>query len=91
MTNFIEPPAPQSETRPCRACGTWVCDDCGARRPYASRFSSTPQRCAMCGGTNGHMAAVVHRVSRADDHDASYRRSMAGDIPLRYPLRSPLR
>ena len=73
------------EAAVCRACGTWICDDCGARRGYASRFSSTPQHCATCGGANGHMATVVHRESRADDHDASYRRSLAGDIPLRYP------
>jgi hypothetical protein len=86
MTNLIEPPAPQSGAHPCRACGTWVCDDCGARRFYASRFSSPPQGCATCAGTNGYMAPVIHRESRADDHDASYRRSLVCAAPLRYPF-----
>ncbi|TFD70420.1 hypothetical protein [Cryobacterium fucosi] len=89
MTNVIEPPAPQSETPACRACGTWICDDCGAQRAYASRFSSTPQHCATCAGTNDRMIAVTHRESRADDHDASYRRSLAGEVPLRYPAVLP--
>jgi hypothetical protein len=69
--------APTSEHAACRACGTWICSECSARRPYASRFASIPQRCATCSSANGHMAQVVHRESRADDHDASYRRGMA--------------
>jgi hypothetical protein len=32
------------------------------------------------------MIAVTHRESRADDHDASYRRSLVGEVELRYPL-----
>lgn len=74
------------EARACRACGTWICDDCGAQRAYASRFSSAPQHCAKCAGANGHMAPVVHRAGRAGDHDASYRRSLADEVPLRYPF-----
>ncbi len=71
---------------PCRACGTWACDDCGARRTYASRFSSEPQHCAQCSSTDGRMTQVVHRAGRADDHEASYRQCIADDLPLRYPL-----
>jgi hypothetical protein len=39
----------------CPACGTWKCNDCGATRPCASRFSQQPQRCAKCRGLNGQM------------------------------------
>jgi len=79
--------ATTQETTACRACGTWICDDCGAQRGYASRFSEQAQHCARCAGTRGHMAPVTHRANRADDHDAAYRRSLAGDVPLRYPVR----
>ena len=85
LTTPIAPVA-QSEIHPCRACGTWICDDCGARRSYASRFSSVPQRCAACTRENGHMTPIIHRQSRADDHDASYRQSLAGSVVLRYPV-----
>jgi hypothetical protein len=73
----------------CRACGTWICDDCSARRPYASRFASDPQCCATCASTAGRMAPVVHRESRADDHDAAYRRSVT--TRCRCGIRCPTR
>jgi hypothetical protein len=79
--------ARERDTLACRACGTWICDDCSARRAYASRFSEQEQHCAKCAGTSGHMAPGTHRAGRAEDHDASYRRSMADEVPLRYPLR----
>jgi hypothetical protein len=69
----------------CRACGNWICDDCGARRGYASRFSGEPQFCASCSSLNGRMTDAVHRASRSEDHELAYQRRIAdGGLP-RYP------
>ena len=70
----------------CRVCGTWVCEDCGARRPHANRFSSQPQLCPQCSSASGCMAPVAHRAGRADDHEAAFRQCIAEGLPLRYPL-----
>lgn len=86
MTQAIESSAPAIETYPCPACGTWVCDDCGAQRPYASRFSERPQQCARCHSVNGQMKAGRHRAGRADDHAAASQSCLADGLMLRYPL-----
>jgi hypothetical protein len=70
----------------CSACGTWVCDDCGAHLGDASRFSSKPHRCPKCESPNGQMVRVVHRARRAEDHRESFLRVVADGVPLRYPL-----
>ena len=88
MTTRIEQPsAPPSAARPeCPACGTWFCDDCGARRPYASRFAAQLQHCAICHSVHGHLTPARHRARRADDHEASYQSCIADGLVLRYPL-----
>lgn len=78
-------PAPTA----CPACGTWVCDDCGAQRHYASRFSQEPQHCLSpgCRSLNGHMQPARHRPGRAEDHqDAFLAIAAHGRTALRYPL-----
>jgi hypothetical protein len=74
----------------CRACGTWVCDDCGAKRHYASRFSRSAQLCPQCGSINGRMEAVRHRDGRADSHDESFEEALAEGHTVRYPLASTM-
>ena len=86
MTTSIEPSTPQSATHPCPACGTWLCDDCGAQRSYASRFSAQAQHCASCRSLSGHMTPARHRARRADDHAASYQSCISTGLALRYPL-----
>ena len=87
MSNAATTEEPQSAARPeCPACGTWVCDDCGAQRSYASRFSAQLQQCASCHSVHGHMTPVRHRARRADDHAASYQSCIADGLVLRYPL-----
>lgn len=73
-------------SNPCSVCGTWLCDDCGARRPHANRFSSQPQLCPQCSSASGCMTPVSHRAGRADDHEAAFRQCIAEGLPLRYPL-----
>ena len=85
MTTIIEPSAPPS-VRACPACGTWLCDDCGAQRPYASRFAAQAQHCASCRCLSGHMTPARHRASRADDHTAAYESCIADGLVPRYPL-----
>jgi hypothetical protein len=70
----------------CRACGTWVCDDCGAKLADASRFSGQPHHCPKCSSAQGRMAPVVHRARRANDHEESYQRGIADGGLLRYPV-----
>ena len=87
MSNAATTEEPQSATRPERpACGTWLCDECGAQRPYASRFSAQLQQCASCHSVHGHMTPVRHRARRADDHEAAYQACIADGLVLRYPL-----
>lgn len=70
----------------CPACGSWVCDDCGAVRRYANRFSPEAQSCSKCGSLSGSMSPAQHRAVRADDHSGSYRLLVAqGRVP-RYPV-----
>lgn len=72
----------------CPGCGTWVCNDCGARRQYASRFSAKPHNCPRCRGRTGQMLPVRHQQSRAEDHlEIFHRISDEGRIP-RYPLQA---
>ena len=78
--------ARERDTTACRACGTWICDDCSAQRAYASRFAAQLQHCASCQSLNGQMIAVTHRASRADDHAAAYQSCIADGLVLRYPL-----
>ncbi|MCU1419889.1 MAG: hypothetical protein JWR57_1058 [Mycetocola sp.] len=86
MSNLTAQPGPKNETNPCAACGIWVCDDCGARRSQANRFSEQAQRCPSCRSLNGRMEPIRHRVGRADDHESSYRSSIADGLVPRYPL-----
>lgn len=86
MTNVIEPSVPQSETGHCPACGTWTCDDCGAQRPYTSRFSEKSQQCASCRSLSGQMMPSSHCESRADEHATSYQSRIANSGAPRYPL-----
>ena len=86
MTELSTTKEARLDARACRACGTWVCDDCGALRAYASRFSNEPQRCPKCSSSNGRMRAVVHRLSHAVDHDESYGRCVADNLTPRYQL-----
>jgi len=79
-------PLATNEVTPCNACGTWICRDCGARRGYASRFSSAPHRCAKCSSASGHMVENTHRQGRAGDHEASYQKAVADGLHVRYPL-----
>jgi hypothetical protein len=74
----------------CSACGTWICDDCGARRARASRFARQPHHCGKCSSTAGHMIEITHRVGRAGDHEASYREAIADGRLVRYPVSSSL-
>ncbi|MEV7618880.1 hypothetical protein AB0N59_01965 [Microbacterium sp. NPDC089321] len=69
----------------CPACGTWVCDDCGARRHYANRFSSLPQRCPRCASEKGHMQPACHRDGRMADHVESAASLIAAGSTPRYP------
>jgi hypothetical protein len=86
MSNLIAPAARKNKTQPCPACGTWVCEDCGHRRAGANSFSEKPQRCPSCQSLNGRMESSRHRASRADDHESSYRSSLAAGLAPRYPL-----
>lgn len=73
-------------TDACPACGTWVCDDCGTRRHYASRFSRNPQHCSRCSSVNGRMLPARHQRGRDLDHRESHARLLnEGAIP-RYVL-----
>lgn len=85
MNNLI---TPTSTTHPCRACGTWVCDDCGARRSQANRFSQHVQHCpnSHCRSLNGRMEPSRHRANRAADHESAYRSCIADGLVPRYPL-----
>ncbi len=86
MSNLIAPVAPTNETYPCPACGTWVCDERGARRSYASRFSQHAQYCSSCQSLNGRMEPSRHRSSRADDHESSYRSCITDGRAPRYSM-----
>jgi hypothetical protein len=86
MTNLTAPAAPTDATNLCPACGIWVCDDCGALRSQANRFSRHAQHCPSCRSLNGRMEPTRHRAGRADDHESSYRSSIADGRALRYPL-----
>lgn len=86
MSNAATTEEPQSTTDLCPACGTWICSECSAQRPYASRFAAQAQRCASCRSLNGQMTPARHRARRADDHEASYQSCIADGLALRYPL-----
>jgi hypothetical protein len=81
-------PALNNKPRARPACGTWVCEDCGAERRYSSRFSEEPQRCPGCRSLNGHMAPAQHRRSRgrAEDHETACLAIVAEGLVPSYPL-----
>lgn len=73
---------------PCRACGTWVCAECGHQQLYWSRYRPGTPNCRKCHSPTGELIPVHHRAPMQKRHREWYY-GLVETHPCYHPLEQP--